>query len=176
LTISSLSKSNKCMYSWLIDELQNQKWYLKSYKTQNWVTTIKIDFISYQNDISKIDKSTVFWPLFQTMNKSTKLREYTLSSNPKLQTLYTNSNSFTINNEQKLYINNFTNRLNEFCDNQYIYKTVDWTKTNFNNNNIYCVKDRIQNQELSQPINFYFNWEWNIEKINLDWRWLSIVN
>ncbi len=173
----SLSNSDKCMYSWLVDELQNQKWYLKAHKTQNWITTIGIDFVTYIDDISQIDNWTIYWPLFQTKNTSTKTREYTLTTNLQLQTLSIDSHGFTINHEQKRYINNFDNRLDEFCNGQKIYTSSAWTSMNRNENNWYCVKNRITKlwEELRQPINFNFNWSGELQKIDLDWRYFSLA-
>lgn len=173
-----LSNSDKCMYSWLIDELQNQKWYLKSYKTENGVTTIGIDFLTYQDDISKIKYD---WsPRLDVMkNTSTKVRYYILSSNPQLQSLYTDNNWYATYYDSKeyqknfKYLNNFNNRLNEFCGNQKIYTNAEWANINRNENNMYCVKNRLKNE--THTFIFNFNVSGELQKIDLNWRHLTLA-
>jgi putative hemolysin len=181
----SLSNSDKCMYSRLIDALQSQQWYLRSYKTENGVTTIGIDFIAYQDDISKIAYN---WPprLEVMINTSTKVRYYTLSSNPQLQTLNVDNNWYVWSSENK-YINNFDNRLNEFCNNEHIYNgerdtdrkgndlgIIDWNNFRGEQHNVYCVKNMLD-KAIGQPesadkISFGFNADWELQKIDLN-RW-----
>lgn len=86
LSDPTIDTTEKCRQSWLIDELLYQKGYVRSYETKNGVTTIGIDFISLQDDLSKMF-SIDSMRLETYKNTSTKVRYYTLSQIPVLQTL-----------------------------------------------------------------------------------------
>lgn len=164
LNESWLTNSNKCRYSRLIDALQNQQWYMRSYTTANWITTIGIDFISYQDDVSKIAYDWA--PRLDVMkNTSTKVRYYQLSSNPQLQTVDSNWT--------KKYISNFTSWTNQFCNNETIY-TTDWWDTNRNENNIYCVRSGLPSNN-STVATFSFDSIGKLQKIDLNRRHLSLA-
>jgi hypothetical protein len=163
LNESWLTNSNKCRYSRLIDALEKQQWYLKSYKTENWITTIGIDFLSYQDDVSKLAYDGA--PRLNIMkNTSTNIRYYQLSSNPQLQTVDT---KWWIK-----YINDFTSWTNGFCNNETIYTTDGWN-TNRNENNIYCVKNKLKNDNNINIFNF--NSVGQLQKIDLNRRHLSLA-
>lgn len=170
---AGVTNKDICRYSRLIDVIQNQQWYIKSYTTKNWVTTIWIDFITYQTDISKIKYDGS--PRLDIMkNTSTKVRYYILSSTPQLQTLYRDSNGYVTNMEKKIYLNNFNSRLNEFCNNQYIY--IQWSDINWNENNFYCVKNILKTDAYpNKALNFNFNSGGELQKIDLNRRRLALA-
>lgn len=177
LAIKSLAYTNKCLYSWLIDSIENQPWYWKYHKVKNWVITVWVDFWSYKDKLSEIDNWNVFWSLFQLKNSATKIREYKLAKTYKLQSLYLDSKWFATNSWEKKYLNNFDSWLNTFCKNEKIYTKQEWTWINWNKNNVYCVKNRLKSNKLWMDIQkFWFDSKWEIEKIDLDRRWLSNAN
>lgn len=165
---------SRCTYAWAIDALQHQPGYVTSYSTTNGVTEILIDFVSYKETLEEID----FWPpefFFQTKNTSKKARTYTLDTTPALQTLYTNEQWYVTMDQKKIYLNNLNQRLNQFCNNEKIYTQDEWTNINRNEQNVYCVQDRLSPSSNYWPsiIYFEFNAAWKISKIHLNWRRLS---
>jgi regulator of replication initiation timing len=178
-----LTNKDRCRYSWLIDALQTQRWYIKSYKTENWATTIGIDFISYQDDISKIKYD---WPPWLELmkNTSTKVRYYKLSSNPQLQTL--NLDSHGNNIAWHKYLNNFNNWLNEHCNNNPIYNweswwawytgEINWKQANWIDH--FCVKNRLLEFMWfmwETWVWLQFNSNWDLQKIDLNWRHMFLA-
>lgn len=182
-SILSTNITERCRQSWLIDELSDQKWYVRSYNTENWVTTIGIDFISLQDDISKIKWDGPPW-LDLYKNTSTKVRYYTLSSNPSLESLWLDSNKSVVINSterdglQKIYINNFSQWINQFCNNEPIYfeqEAINYNysmwERNFNENNMNCITKHIENGKL---FIFKFDSIWNIRSIKGWHRFWSV--
>ncbi len=177
LAIKSLSYFNKCLYSWTIDALENQRWDWRYYKTKSWAITVWIDFWSYKDKLTDIDFWPISWPLFQFKNTATKVREYKLASNIQLQNLYTDNKWYIsyVNNRYKfIYLNNLNKRLNSFCNNQKIYTEEELLAINRNENNVYCIKNKLKaNLEI---ISFLFNPKWEIIKVDLNRRRLSNAN
>jgi len=120
-------------------------------------------------------------------NTSTKVRYYKLSSNPQLQTLNLDGRSYVL---WYKYIGNFNTWLNEHCNDNPIYnwekryeeKYENWVRTRAgyteeinrkqeNWINHFCVKNRLK--ERYWTFNFQFNSNWDLQKIDLDWRHLS---
>jgi len=185
LSDSSINTAEKCRQSWLIDELSKQRGYVRSFETENWVTTIGIDFISLQDDISKIQyDGPPSLELYK--NSSLKVRYYTLSNNPELQTLDLDNHGYVLGEK---YINNFNTWLNEHCNNNPIYNwlkkyeeirenwvivrewyTEEINRKEFNWTAHFCVKDRLK-EEWSR-VTFQFNANWDLQKIDLNRRHL----
>lgn len=179
---------DRCRYSRLIDALQKQQWYIRSYTIENWITTIGIDFLTYQDDISKIQRDWLW--LSNMKNTSTKVRYYKLSSNPELQTLNLDNRWYVL---WYKYINNFNTWLNEHCNDTPIYnwekryeeKYENWVRIregyteeiNRKESNWidhFCVENRLNEQgQYWDVINFKFNSYWDLQKIDLNRRHLS---
>lgn len=180
LSDANISLSEKCRYSWLIDEMTNQKWYIESYQTQNWITTIGIDFISLQEDISKTIQYEGFPSLKLYKNTSTKARYYTLSSDPTLMSLYTDANWFIEYQEtgslRNIEISNFNTWINQFCNNEPIYNHDDGNSINFNYfngvNNDQCMQSKINN---GSEFIFTFSPDGKLNSIQGWWRRFWIV-
>lgn len=171
---NTLDNCGKRKYGRAIYVLQNQPGYVTSYTTTQGVTKISIDFVSYKETLEEID----FWPpnvFFQTKNTSKKARTYTLDTKPDLQTLYTDGQWYVTLDQKKIYLNNLNQRLNQFCNNEKIYTQNDWTNINWNEQNMYCIQERLSPGSNYWPsiIYFEFNAVWEISKIDLNWRWLS---
>ncbi|MEI6426461.1 MAG: hypothetical protein WCO66_03850, partial [Candidatus Absconditabacteria bacterium] len=178
LGTSSLSNSDKCTYSWLIDTLQSQKGYLRYYSIETGVTKIGIDFVSYIETLNEIDLGGAA-PSF-TKNASTKTKEYLLSSDVQLQTLGIDTNGNVLSGEK--YLTGFNDWLSQFCNGESIYngeRNIDTNGTDigimdWNKNNFYCVKNTIKNNSTMQypiydPISFSFNGWGEVQKIDLNW-------
>jgi hypothetical protein len=191
LSDPTIDATEKCRQSWLIDELSNQKWFIRSYQTQNWITTIGIDFISLQDDISKIQ-----WDgpprLDLYKNSSTKVRYYTLSNNPNLQIAQTDLDGNIQNIWYRgLWLSSFDQRINSFCNYEPIYTderryeelyqnwVVVWSGytelINWNDYGRYCIKDYLFNWYSTHgktPI-FQFNQHWQLHQIDTNHRVFS---
>ena len=184
-----LTKKDQCRYSLLIDELENQRWYIKSYKNENGKIIIGIDFISHKENVTKDD---CYWPLQWCdvmKNASTKVRYYTLSDNANLQTFNIDEDWYVHKNNQWnycAYISSWNIRENSFCNGEPIYNwfkypsewgSYDWwwperAGQNYNRNEwwIYCVKDHL----VGQLESFRFDAEWNIDQINVNYcEWFT---
>jgi len=183
LDSSSLTKRDQCRYSLLIDNLESQKWYLKSYKTENGKTTVWIDFISYKESISWDDMGGLSWELLK--NTSTKLRYYTLSDNVELELLNVDENWYTNETDyhhDRKYVSNWNVRINAFCNNEPVYnwerqRMRNWVEGEIINRNEFgrlCTKTMIGKDEYSNTlINFRFDSAWTIDRISWLNYWLT---
>lgn len=178
-----LTKKDQCRYSLLIDNLESQKWYIKSYKTENGKTILWIDFISYKESISWDDMTPYgSWHLLK--NTSTKARYYTLNDGVELEILNVDKNWYT--NEtyyqhDRKYVSNWNIRLNSFCNNEPVYNwerqtMADWEEGDMINRNEYgllCTKTMVNWDEehwySSSSFNFRFDDTWTIDRIS----WLN---
>ncbi len=175
----SIDNATKCEYSRAIDALQHQPGYIRNYTISGWVITISIDFITYKEASKEIDFSPPF-RFYQTKNIAKKVRTYTLASNPNLQTLVRDDQwyvQWVFPDIKKTYLNDFNQRLNDFCHNEKIYVRDIWTGTDFNANKFYCVGNNLKDDSkyLSQGAGFWFDASWNIMQIDLNRRWLTLA-
>ena len=179
-----LTKRDQCRYSLLIDELENQKWYIKSYKTENGKTTVWIDFLSYKENISW-DDYTPNGSRDLLKNTSTKLRNYTLSSNVELEILNVDRNWYTNERTSKdrKYISNRNTRLNSFCNYEPVYNWEEISlysdgemiEINRNEHGNLCTKNMIiGNEGYISLLNFRFDATWTIDRIS--WLNYRLVN
>lgn len=174
-----LTTRDQCRYSLLIDELEHQKWYLKSYKTENGKIVVWIDFISYKESFSW-DDMTQYGGWYLLKNTSTKLRYYTLSNNVELELLNVDENWYT--NEvdyrhDRKYVSSWNVRINAFCNNEPVY---NWEKRQrayweeeemFDRNEVgrLCTKTMIEQDEY---IYFRFDSAWTVDRISWLNYWL----
>jgi len=177
-----LTKRDQCRYSLLINELENQKWFIKSYKNENWKVIIGIDFLSYKENITWNDFQTERgggWDLIK--NTSEKARYYTLSDNVNLETFNIDEDWFVHKNNQWnycAYTSDWNARLNSFCNGEPVYNWVkypsEWSSYEperagqyYNRNGwwYYCIKNYIVNQIET----FRFDSEWNIDQISTNY-------
>ena len=181
-----LTKRDQCRYSLLIDELENQKWFIKSYRKENWKMVIWIDFISYKENITWDDFRAEGAGYFDVIkNTSTKVRYYTLNDNVELQILNIDDSWYAHKDNQWnycTYISNWDIRLNSFCNWEPIYNWFKYPSEwelyyslwpdragqdyNWNEWWEYCMKDRILGS-----LDFWFDDKWNISKINGSCGW-----
>ena len=188
LNSDSLTKRDQCRYSLLIDELENQKWFIKSYRNENWKVTIGIDFISYKENITWDDFGVEGGGYFNFIkNTSEKVRYYTLNDNVGLEITNVDKNWYIRKDNQWnycTYISNWDIRLNSFCNWEPIYNWFKYPSRwesyyslwperagqdyNWNEWWEYCMKDRI-----SGSFDFWFDDKWNINKINGGCWWFS---
>ena len=177
-----LTKRDQCRYSLLIDELEHQNWFIKSYKNENWKVTIGIDFISYKESITWDDALEWYGDRRDIKkNTSTKLRYYTLSDNAELETINVDNNWVLPEGYWASYtkfIHNRDNRLNNFCNNEPVYYHIDdeelqyidytsfWTyfnggryyNSNSWNSDRYCIKRQIESWGTEWFFKFDGNW------------------
>lgn len=185
-----LTKRDQCRYSLLIDELENQKWYIKSYKTENGRTIVWIDFLSYKENISW-DDMTPYGGWYLLKNTSTKLRYYTLSDNVELELLNVDANWYTkekdgriIYGRDRKHVSNWNVRLNAFCNNEPVYnwerwRVGEWEEEGIINRNKHgrlCTKTMIDGDEYgygASLLDFKFDATWNIDRISWLIYWLT---
>lgn len=180
-----LTKRDQCRYSLLIDELENQQWFIKSYKNENWKITIWIDFISYKENITWDDWMPDSYGDRRDIRKntSTKVRYYTLSDNAELETVNVDNDWFLPDRtpwaNYTKFINNWNTRLNNFCNNEPIYQLVSkddsWGDEieyingnwyyNYNrwDRDWYCIKRQIES--WGTIATFSFDNYWQVKKI-----------
>lgn len=178
-----LTNSDRCRYSFLIYALENQRWELTSYKTQNWVTTIWVDFYSYKETLDKYDIDPAGWTYYIYKNTSKKSRNYTLSEDPQLEVLkvdnnwHTNAVYYNGTPDTRSYVSNWNTWINTYCNNEIVYnwKSPDPDNNfnyNWNTNNALCIRNRLSNP-WENPLTFTFDALWNISKIGGFYYWLD---
>jgi len=190
LSNPTASTAEKCKQYWLIDELSHQKWFVRLYDTKNGITTIGIDFLSLQDDISKIQWDGSPW-LDLYKNTSTKVRYYTLSNNPNLQIITTDQYGKVQNGYSWPSVISFDKRIDGFCNNEPIYTDErkyeevweNWIVTwswytdliNWNEWNRYCIKDYLHNglSTYGQSPVFQFNQNGQLQEISTSHRVFS---
>ena len=171
-----LTKRDQCRYSLLIDELENQGWFFKSYKTENGKIVVWIDFFSYKESISW-DDTTPTGGRELKKNTSTKVRYYTLSDNVELELLNVDENWYTKERDydhDRKYISNWNTWINAFCNNEPVYnwesisEYAGWEMIEINRNDYgrLCTKNM-----LSEGYYLFFKFDatWNIDRIS----WLN---
>ena len=184
LNSNSLTNRDRCKYSFLIYALENQKWELTSYKTENWITTIWVDFYSYKETLDEYDRDPAGWTFIIYKNTSTKSRNYRLAENPQLEILKVDSNWHTNAvyyfdaPDTRSYISNWNTWINTYCNNEIVYnwKSPDLDSNisnyNWNTNNALCIKNRLSNP-WDRSLTFTFDNLWNISKIGGFYYWLD---
>ena len=186
LDSNSLTSRDRCRYSFLIYALENQKWDITSYKTENWITTIWVDFYSYKETLDEYDRDdddAAGWAYVIYKNTSKKSRNYVLSSNAQLEILnidsnwYTNCSCSCSRPWDRTYIFNRNTWVNTYCNNEIVYNWKspypdgNWSNYNWNTNNALCIKDRLSSPMYRQ-LSFTFDDWWNISKIWDFYYWL----